>query len=62
MKMIDVNYVDYAYEAYMRLSYSEIDHICALLQTFKRRDLPEEVRDKILPKMEDFLLENYWGD
>ena len=57
--MLDINYIDYAYEAYMTLSYHEIDYIVALLKTFEREDLPETIREEILPRMEDFLADNY---
>lgn len=57
--MIDINYTDYAYEAYMKLSYSEVDDVVAFLKSFEREDLPETIREEILPKMEDFLADNY---
>ena len=54
--MIEINHTDYADEAYknLSLSYSEIEYIVALLKT--REDLPETIREEILPIMEDFLI------
>ena len=57
--MNEIVYRDYAYEAYMTLSYSEIDYIVAFLKNFEKEDLPETIREEILPRMEDFLAENY---
>jgi len=59
MKMVGVNYVDYAYEAYMTLAYHDIDYIAAFLKKFREKDLPETIREEILPRMEDFLIDNY---
>lgn len=57
--MLDINYTDYAYEAYMTLSYHDIDYIVAFLKNFEKKDLPETIREEILPRMEDFLIDNY---
>lgn len=57
--MIEIDYVDYAYEAYMRLSYSEIDSIVSALHLLKREKLPEKIKNNLLPVMEDFLIDNY---
>lgn len=61
--MIDVNYTDYAEEARITLSYSEVNYIVQFLLYYDCYDLPKEVKEKInkeiLPKLSDFLSENY---
>lgn len=57
--MINVNYTDYETEATMMLTYNEIEYITAFIRSHEWQEIPDMVKEKILPKMEEFLAENY---
>lgn len=50
------NFTFYEKEAVLTLPYSDIESIVAYLLNFDKEDLPETLREEILPKMQDFLL------
>lgn len=52
-------FVFYEKEAVLTLAYGEIEYITAFLLNFEKSDLPENLREEILPKMQDFLIEYY---
>lgn len=57
--MIDVNYTDYATKATMTLEYEEIEFLTAFIRSHEWQEIPDTVKGEILPKMEEFLAENY---
>ena len=57
--MIDVDYYYHAPRATLTMSYSEIESLVAYLKNFENRELPETIREEILPRMVDFLADNF---
>lgn len=51
-------FVFYEKMATITLTYDEIEHIVAFVKKFEREDIPETMREEILPKLEDFLVDN----
>lgn len=43
----------------LELSSEEVEHIVAFILNFEREDIPETLREDILPKLQEFLEDNY---
>lgn len=43
----------------IELSSEEVEYIVAFILNFEREDIPETLREDILPKLQEFLENNY---
>lgn len=43
----------------LTLTYDEIEYIVAFILNFEQDEIPDTLREEILPKLQDFLGENY---
>ena len=43
----------------LKLSSEEVEYIVAFILNFEREDIPETLREDILPKLQEFLEDNY---
>ena len=49
----------YVERATLTMSYSEIESLVTYLKNFESCELPETIREEILPRMVDFLVDNF---